>query len=70
MYNTGNKVVICQLQNANPNFQSSAKFMSDNKQNINLVHLCMHLVETFPLVLNSKIIFKKLSCLKLSTLKK
>ena len=35
-------------------FQSSAKFMHGKKQNTNLVHLCIEL-ETFALILNSKI---------------
>ena len=39
------------------------------KQNTNLVHLHIHLVETFALILNSKIVFNKLFCLKLSILK-
>ena len=33
-------------------FQSSAKFMHGKKQNINLVRLYIHLVETFALILN------------------
>ena len=41
-------------------FQYSAKFMHGKKQNANLVHLYKHLVETFALILNSKIVFKKL----------
>ena len=34
MDNTGNKIVICQLQNAKSNFPKLAKFMHDkNKKN-------------------------------------
>ena len=40
------------------------------KQNINFVHLYLHLVETFALILNSKTVFNKLFCLKISILKK
>ena len=40
-------------------FQSSSKFMHGKRQNRNLVYLYMHLVETFGLICNSKIIFKK-----------
>ena len=40
------------------------------KQNANLVHLYLHLVETFALILSSKTVFNKLFCLKLSILKK
>ena len=35
-------------------FQSSTKFMHGKKQNTSLVHLYMHLVETFALIFNSK----------------
>ena len=51
-------------------FQSSAKFMHGKNQKTNLVDLYIHLVETFALILNSKIVFKKLLWLKLSLLKK
>ena len=50
-------------------FQSFAKFMHGKKQNANLVGLYIHLVETFALIPNSKIVFKKLFCLNLSILK-
>ena len=50
-------------------FQSSAKFMHD-KNKKNLLHLYIHLVETFALILNSRVVFKKLLSLKFSILKK
>ena len=51
-------------------FQSSATFIHDKKQNVNLVHLYLSLVESFALIFDSKIVFKKLFWLKLSILKK
>ena len=69
MYDAGNKIVICQLQNEKSNFPKISKFIHGKKQNTNLVYLYIHLVETFALVLNSKIILKKLFLLKLSILK-
>ena len=50
-------------------FQSYAKFVFGKNQKTNLVHLYTHLVETFPLILNSKIVFKRLFWLNLSILK-
>ena len=37
--------------------QSSAKFVHGKSQKRNLVHLYINLVETFALILNSKIVF-------------
>ena len=51
-------------------FQSSAKFVHSKNQKTNLEHLYINLVETFALILNSKIFFKYLLWLKLSILKK
>ena len=51
-------------------FQSSAKYMHDKNKKTNLLHLYIHLVETFALILNSKVVFKKLLSLKFSILKK
>ena len=68
MYNTGNKIVMCQLQNAKSNFSKFRKVYAWQNQT-NLMHLYIHLVETFPLILHSKVAFKKLFCLKLSILK-
>ena len=50
-------------------FQSSAKFIHSKDQKTNLVYLYINLVETFALILNSKIVFKYLLWLKLSILK-
>ena len=50
-------------------FQISAKSMHGKKRYTNMVHLYIQLVETFALILNSKIVFKKLLWLKLSILK-
>ena len=48
MYTTGNKIVICQLQNAKSNFSQFSKvYARQKKQNANLVYLYIHLVETF-----------------------
>ena len=60
MYNTGNKIVICQLQTAKSNFSNFCKVYAGQNQKTNLIHLYIHLVETFALLLHSKIVFKKL----------
>ena len=44
----------------NPIFQNSANFMHGKNQKTNLAHLYINLVETVALILNSKIVFKKL----------
>ena len=69
MYNTGNKLVISQLQNAKSNFLKSCKVYARQNQKTNLIDLYIHLVETFALILHSKIVFKKIFWLKLSILK-
>ena len=69
MCNTGNKIVICQLQNAKSNFPKFCKVYAQN-QKTNLIHLHIHLVETIALILHSKDVFKKLFRLKLFILKK
>ena len=43
--------------------------MHGKTKKTNLIHLYIHLVETYALILHSKIIFKKLFWLKLSILK-
>ena len=48
--------------------QNSAKYMP-GKLKKNLIHLHIHLVETIALILLSKVVFKKLFCLKLFILK-
>ena len=68
MCNTGNKIVICQLQNAKSNFPKFCKVYAQN-QKTNLIHLHIHLVETIALILLSKVVFKKLFWLKLFLLK-
>ena len=68
MCNTGNKIIICQLQNAKSNFPKFCKVYAQN-QKTNLIHLHIHLVETIALILLSKVVFKKLFWLKLSILK-
>ena len=70
MYNTGNKIVICQLQKEKSNFPKFFRVYARQNQKTNLIHLHIHLVETFALILHSKIVFKKLFSLKLSILKK
>ena len=46
------------------------KLYARQYQKTNLIYLCIHLVETFTLILHSKIVFKKVFLLKLSILKK
>ena len=58
---------LCQLQNEKPNFPKFCKLYKQN-QKTNLIHLHIHLVETIALISDSKVIFKKLLCLKLVTL--
>ena len=57
MYNTGNKLVLFQLQNAKANFPKFCKVYAQQNQKTNLI-------------IHSKIVFKKISRLKLSLLKK
>ena len=58
MYNAGNKIVICQLQNAISNFPKFCSVCARQNQKTNLVHLYINLAETFALILNLKIVFK------------
>ena len=58
---------LCQLQNEKPNVPKFCKLYAQN-QKANLIHLHIHLVETIALIPHSKVIFKKLLCLKLVTL--
>ena len=66
MCNTGNKIMICQLENAKSNFPKFCKVYARQNQKTNLIHL--HLVETI-VILHSKVVFKKLFWLKLLILK-
>ena len=47
MYNTGNKLVICQLQNAKLNFPKLCKVYARQNQKPNLIYLYIYLVEAF-----------------------
>ena len=69
MCNTGNEIVICQLQNAKSNFPKLCKVYTRQSQKTNLIHLHRNLVETIALIFHSKVIFKKLFWLKLLILK-
>ena len=69
MCNTGNKIVICQLQNAKSNFPKFCKVYARQNQKTNLIHLNIYLVETIALILLSKVVFKNLFWLKLFILK-
>ena len=59
MCNTGNKIVICQLQNAKSNFPRFCKVYGRQNQKRNLIHLHICLVETIALIFHSKVVFKK-----------
>ena len=69
MCNTGNKIVICQLQNAKSNFPRFCKVYGRQNQKRNLIHLHIRLVETIALIFHSKVVFKKCFWLKLFILK-
>ena len=69
MCNTGNKIIICQLQNAKSNFPKFCKVYAWQNQKTNLIHLHIHLVESMGLILHWKVVFKKLFLLKLFILK-
>ena len=64
MCNTGNKIVICQLQNAKSNFPKFCKVYARQNQKTNLIHLHIYLVETIALILLSKAFWLKLFILK------
>ena len=66
MYSTGNKLVICQLQNAKSNFPKFWKVYAPQDQKTNLNYY-KHLVA---LIFHSKIIFNKLFWLMLSIMTK
>ena len=68
IYNTGNEIVICQLQNAKSNFPKLCKFYTRQKTKCKsgIFIQYIHLAETFALIFDSKIVFKKLFWLKLS----
>ena len=63
------KIVICQLQNAKSNFPKFCKVHAPQKTKYKSGIFIEHLVETFALILHSKIVFKKLFLLKLSILR-
>ena len=65
----GNKILICQLQNAKSNFQNFCKIYARQLQKTNLIHLHIYLVEAIALILHSKVVFKKIFWLKLFILK-
>ena len=67
--NTGNKIVIYQLQNANSDFPKFCKVYALQKNKIWYIYLHIYLVETIALILLSKIVFKKCFWLKLFILK-
>ena len=69
MCNAGNKIMICQLQNAKSNFPKFCKVYVRQNQKTNPIQLHIHLVETTALILHSKVVFKNLAWLKLVTLK-
>ena len=69
MCNTGNKIVIYQLQNANSDFPKFCKVYALQKNKIWYIYLHIYLVETIALILLSKIVFKKRFWLKLFILK-
>ena len=52
-----NKLVMRQLQNAKLNFPKFCKIYAWQNQKTNLIYLYIHLVETFALILHSKIVF-------------
>ena len=66
MCNAGNKIMICQLQNAKSNFPKFWKVYVRQNQKTNPIQLHIHLVETIALILHSKVVFKKLFWLTLS----
>ena len=65
----GNKILICQLQNAKSTFQNFCKIYARQLQKTNLIHLHIYLVEAIALILHSKVVFKKIFWLKLFILK-
>ena len=69
MCNKGNKVMICQQQNAKSNFPKFCKVYARQNQKTNLIHLHIYLGETIALILHSKVVFKELFWLKLFILK-
>ena len=70
MCNTGNEIVICQLQNAESSFPKLCKaYARQNQKKTNLIHLHINLVETIASIFHSKVVFKKLFWLKLFILK-
>ena len=62
MCNTGNKIMICQLQNAKSNFPKFCKVYARQNQKANPIQLHIHLVGNIALILHAKVVFKKLFC--------
>ena len=69
MCNTGNEIVICQLQNAKSNFPKLCKVYAKQNQKTNLIYLHINLVETIALIFHPKVVFKKLFWFRLFILK-
>ena len=69
MCNTGNEIVICQLQNAKSNFPKLCKVYAKQNQKTDLIYLHINLVETITLIFHPKVVFKKLFWLTLFILK-
>ena len=69
MYNTGIKVMIYQLQNAKSSFPKFCKVHAPQKTKYKSGIFIYTFIETFALILSSKIVFKKFFSLKLSILK-
>ena len=60
MFNTGNKLVIYELQNAKSNFPKFSKVYARENQKTDLIYLYIHVAETFALILHTKSVFNKL----------
>ena len=61
MYNTGNKLETRDMstKNVKSNFLKFCKVYPRQNQKTNLIYLYVQLVETFALILRSKIVFRK-----------
>ena len=69
MYNTGNKIVICQLKNAISNFTKFCKVCARQKPKNKSGTFTYKFSRNLCFMLNLKIVFKYLLWLKLSILK-
>ena len=70
MYNTENKIFLCELQNAISNFQKFCKVFAQQKSKSKSGTFMYKFSRNLCLILNSKIVFKYLLWLKLLVLKK